>query len=78
MKIKIFSSPTCPWCQVAKDFFKDHGLEFEAIDLTEDPEALEEVIEKTGQMGVPVIKIDDEYIVDFDKKFLLKKLNLKE
>ncbi len=78
MKIKIFSSPTCPWCQVAKDFFKDHGLEFESIDLTENPEALEEVIEKTGQMGVPVIQIDDEYIVDFDKKFLLKKLNLKE
>ena len=77
-KIRVFSSPMCPYCETLKSFLKQHNIEFEAIDVSEDEKARDEMIEKSGQMGVPVIEIDGEIIVGFDKEKICKILKIKE
>jgi glutaredoxin 3 len=68
-KVKIFSTPTCPYCNAAKEFFKEEGIDFENIDVSQDRAAADEMVEKSGQMGVPVIIIgENEPIVGFDKE----------
>jgi len=75
-KIKVYSTPTCIYCQTLKIFLKEHNIEFEEIDVSRDRKAQEEMIKKSGQMGVPVIEIDDEIIVGFDKEKISKILKL--
>ena len=75
MKIKINSTPTCPFCKKAKEFFKENGIEFDEVNVAEDEKEREEMIRKSGQMGVPVIEITrsdggTEILVGFDKKRL--------
>jgi len=80
MTIKIYTTPTCPYCQLAKDFFKEKNLEFEEINVASDLEALKEMVYKSSQMGVPVIDIDGEIFVGFDQPALenyLKKKSIK-
>ena len=67
MKIEIYSTPTCPYCVMAKEFFKEKGVEFTDYNVAEDQDKAKEMIEKSGQMGVPVIDIDGEIMVGFDK-----------
>ena len=71
MKVKVYSTPTCPYCVTAKDFLKEKGIEFEDLDVSQDETARNEMIEKSGQMGVPVISVgEDEHatiIVGFDR-----------
>jgi len=76
MKVKVYSTPGCPWCNVAKDFFKSHNIDFEDIDVVVDQKAAQEMIKKSGQMGVPVIEIDDKIIIGFNKPVLEKILSL--
>ncbi|MDD2677948.1 MAG: glutaredoxin family protein [Candidatus Paceibacterota bacterium] len=78
MKIKIYSTPSCLWCQAAKDFFKNHNIPFEDIDVSQNEQAAQEMIEKSGQMGVPVIEIDDKIVKGFDKPSLIELLGIKE
>lgn len=66
-KIRIFSTPICPYCVTLKNFLKEKGFEFEDIDVSVNEKAADEMIEKTGQMGVPVVDIDGEIIIGFDK-----------
>ncbi|MFH1053027.1 MAG: glutaredoxin domain-containing protein [Candidatus Woesearchaeota archaeon] len=68
--VKIYSTPTCPWCVKAKEFLKDHKVDFENLDVAKDEKARNEMIEKSGQMGVPVIIVDDVVIVGFDQNAL--------
>jgi len=68
MKIKIYTTPTCPYCVMAKEYFNEKKLEFEEIDVAADPQKAEELIKLSGQIGVPVIKIDDKVIVGFDQE----------
>lgn len=77
-KVKIFTTPTCTYCNSAKDFFKENDVEFEAIDVTQDTAAAQEMIEKSGQRGVPVILVEgrDEPIVGFDQDALEEALGL--
>ena len=77
-KIRVFSSPTCPYCVTLKTFLKQHNIEFEDIDVSKDEEARNHMIEKSGQMGVPVIDIDEEIIVGFDKEKICEILKIKE
>ncbi|MFH1837326.1 MAG: glutaredoxin family protein [Candidatus Omnitrophota bacterium] len=65
--IKVYSTPTCPYCVRAKQFLKDNNIEFEVVDIAADPAAAQEVVAKSGQMGVPVLDIDGEIIIGFDK-----------
>lgn len=73
-KVKVYSTPTCPYCHMAKDFFKENNVEFDDLDVSSDEKARNEMIEKSGQMGVPVIDIDGEIIVGFDKDAIKQKL----
>ena len=68
VKIKVYSTETCPYCHMAKDYFKEKKIEFEDINVGEDKKAAQEMIDKSGQMGVPVIDIGGKIIVGFDKE----------
>ena len=67
-EVKVFSTPTCPWCHKAKDYFKSKKVKFKDFDVSSDEKARTEMIEKSGQMGVPVIFIGKRVIVGFDKE----------
>ncbi len=75
-KVKIYSTPTCVWCHRAKEFFKENKIDFEDINVAADENAAQEMLGKSGQMGVPVIDINGEIIVGFDKQKLKKALKL--
>lgn len=76
VKVKIYSTSMCPYCTIAKDFLKEHNIKFEDINVQENQKAAKEMIEKSGQTGVPVIDVDGEVIVGFDKEKLKKALKL--
>ena len=65
-EVKVYSTPTCPWCKRAKEYLTQKGVEFKDIDVSEDHEAAHEMVEKSGQMGVPVLDIKGRIIVGFD------------
>ena len=77
-KIRVFSTSQCPYCVTLKLFLKEHNIEFEDINVGEDQKAAEEMIEKSGQMGVPVIEIDDQMIIGFDKERISQLLDIKD
>lgn len=74
--IKIYSTPSCPYCLALKDFLTDRKINFEEIDVSRDEKAAGEMIKKSGQLGVPVIDIDGEIVVGFDKEKISKLLKL--
>lgn len=76
-KVTIYSTPTCPYCDMAKRYLKENNVEFKAIDVSKDTKAATEMVEKSGQMGVPVLDIDGQIIVGFDKDAIKKALKLK-
>ena len=65
--VTIYSTPTCHFCQAAKAFFKEKGVDYTDYNVAEQMEKRQEMIEMTGQMGVPVIKIGDDVVIGFDK-----------
>ena len=73
-KVTVYSTPTCPYCINVKKFLKDSNIDFEDIDVSSDTEKAREMVEKTGQMGVPVVDIDGTVIVGFDKEAIEKAL----
>lgn len=75
MKIKVYSTPTCPWCTVAKRYFTSKNVPFEDVDVSRDREAAMEMIQKSGQRGVPVIDINGNIIVGFDQTTIDKLLS---
>jgi glutaredoxin-like YruB-family protein len=75
--IKVFSTEFCPYCVALKEFLKEKNIEFKAVDVTEDLKAQEEMIDKSGQMGVPVVEIDGEIIVGFDREKISQILGIK-
>ena len=77
-EVRVFSTTTCPYCFTLKEFLKEHNVEFEDIDVSKDKKAAKEMIEKTGQMGVPVIEIDGEFVVGFDRQRISELLNIQE
>lgn len=79
-EITIYSTPTCGFCTLAKDFLKEKGVEFKEIDVSVDQEEAQKMVEKTGQMGVPVIIINkdgkEDVIVGFDQAQLMTILGI--
>lgn len=67
MNIKVYSTKTCPYCKLTKEFLEEKGIAFTDIDVAEDPAAANEMVKKSGQMGVPVIDIDGTIIVGWNK-----------
>ena len=76
MIVKVYSSPFCFWCNMLKKFLKENNIEFEDLNVQENQEPAIEMVEKTGQTGVPVIDIDGKIIVGFDEKKIRKALSL--
>ena len=74
--VTVYSTPTCHFCRLAKDFFKANNVAYTEYDVANNLEKRKEMIEKSGQMGVPVIIIDNELIVGFDKPQISKMLGL--
>jgi len=77
-KVKIYSTPTCPYCHKAKAFLDAYNIGYEEINVATDKAGLEEMVEKTGQMGVPVLEIDDQIVIGFDRKRISELLGLAE
>jgi len=73
-EVKIYSTPSCPWCIRAKQFLKDHNIVFTDIDVSGDEKAAEEMVDKSGQMGVPVLDIGGKIIVGFDEEEIKRAL----
>ena len=67
MVIKVYSTPTCPYCKMTKEYLKSKGIDYDDIDVSSDKSAADEMIKISGQMGVSVISARDEVIVGFDK-----------
>lgn len=74
--VTIYSTPTCAYCKMAKEFFKENKVAFNEINVAEDSQAAQEMIRKSGQSGVPVIEVNGNMIVGFDKPALKKALNI--
>ena len=77
MAVIVYSTQWCPWCKLAKEFLKENKIKFKEIDVGEDHKAAQEMVEKSGQSGVPVIDVDGKIIIGFDKEKLKKALKLK-
>jgi len=75
--IKVYSTEFCPYCVSLKEFLKENNVEFQAIDVTEDLKAQEDMIEKSGQMGVPVVEIDEQIVIGFDRERIKQLLNIR-
>ena len=76
-KVLLFSTSTCSWCRRAKRYFKEQRVPFKEVNIERDPDAAWEIVRKTGQTGVPVIKIGSNWIVGFDRERIDKELACK-
>ena len=74
--VTIYSTPTCHFCHMAKDFFLEKGVAFTEYNVASDLEKRKEMVDKSGQMGVPVIVIGDEFVVGFNKPKISQLLGL--
>lgn len=75
-KVRIYTTPTCPYCHAAKDFLRELKVRFVELDVSKDKKAAGDMIEKSGQMSVPVIDIDGVIIVGFDRGAVKKALKI--
>jgi len=76
MKVTVYSTPTCPFCHKAKEYLEEKGVEFEDVDVSENEKKQKEMIDKSGQMGVPVLDINGTVIVGFDQAKMDEALGL--
>ncbi|KKW43808.1 MAG: Glutaredoxin-like protein, YruB-family [Parcubacteria group bacterium GW2011_GWB1_57_6] len=74
--VTIYSTPTCHFCQMTKDFLKEKGIAYTEHNVAQDLEKRQEMIQKSGQMGVPVIFVGNEMIIGFDKERLTTSLGV--
>lgn len=75
-KVKVFSTPTCPYCHMAKDYLKGKKIAFEDIDVSQDQNQARAMVEKSGEMGVPQLWIDDQIVIGFNKPVIDELLSL--
>lgn len=76
-KVIVYSTPSCPWCYKLKDWLKQNKIQFEDVDVSKDRNRAIEMVEKSGQMGVPVADIDGQIIIGFDLPKLKELLKIK-
>ena len=74
--VKVYSTKTCPWCVRVKDFLSENDIPFTEADVGTDQKAAKEMVEKSGQMGVPVVDVDGDITVGFNEAKLRELLNL--
>ena len=78
MTVKVYSTPVCPYCHTLKEFLKDNNIAFEDIDVSSDEKLADELIQKSGQMGVPVLDINGQIVIGFDRPKIVELLNIQE
>ena len=76
--VRLFTTPSCPFCYTLREFLKERSIEFEEIDVSKDKKAREEIIKKTGRLEAPVVEINGEIMVGFDKEKICKLLKIEE
>lgn len=76
VKVTLYSTQTCPWCRVAEQFLEQNKVKYEKKDVGADDEAAQEMIQKSQQMGVPVIDIDGKIVKGFDKEKIKRLLGI--
>ena len=76
--VRVFTTPACPYCFTLKEFLKEHNIDFQEVDVVSDEAARKEMIEKSGQMGAPVIDINGDWVTGFDKAKIVNLLKIKE
>ncbi|MEN9560857.1 MAG: hypothetical protein RIQ56_130 [Candidatus Parcubacteria bacterium] len=74
--VKLYSTPTCVYCKMAKQYFEQHGVAYTEVNVAEDDAARDEMVMKSHQLGVPVIDIGGNIYVGFDRRVLAKALGL--
>ena len=77
-KVTIYSTPTCHFCHMAKDYFTSKGVAYEDFDVSSNLEKRKEMVDKSGQMGVPVIVMGDKLVVGFNKSKIMEILGITE
>jgi glutaredoxin 3 len=77
-KVIVFSTPTCAYCNQAKRYFREKNIRFTDVDVSRDQSAARDMLRRTGQMGVPVILINNKPIVGFDRPKINQILNIKD
>jgi glutaredoxin 3 len=77
-RVIVFSTPTCSYCNMAKQYFRRNKIRFKDVDVSRDEAAARDLVRRTGQMGVPVIDINGKLIVGFDKPQINQLLDIKE
>ncbi|TSC78433.1 MAG: glutaredoxin-like protein [Parcubacteria group bacterium Gr01-1014_33] len=75
--VKIFTTPTCTYCRMAKDFFQKNNIQYEEKNVAIDAAARDEMITKSGQLGVPVIEVDGKIVIGYDQGKLRELLAIK-
>lgn len=70
MNVTVYSTPTCPYCKMAKAYLEEKGVAYENVDVSTDAAQKDEMVKKSGQMGVPVIDVGGQVIIGFDKERL--------
>ncbi len=76
-RVLVYTTPTCPWCNKAKSFLRERKISYKEIDVSRDRKAAEDLVRRSGQMGVPVIEIDNQIVIGFDQRRVEKLLGLK-
>lgn len=77
-EVVIYTTPTCSWCAAAKRFLEEHEIEYTEYDVSEDENALERLVRVSGQTGVPVLEIDGEIVVGFDRARIAELLGIED
>ncbi|MFA4843905.1 MAG: glutaredoxin family protein [Candidatus Margulisiibacteriota bacterium] len=72
--VKVYSTPTCPYCKMVKGFLAENNVQYEEIDVSRNQSAAQEMVARSGQMGVPVLDIDGQIVVGFDRAKIKKLL----
>jgi len=75
-KVILFTSTSCSWCHKVKEYLRQNGIRFKDVDVSKDKSAMEDVVRKTGQMGVPVLLINNKPVIGFDKHKIDRLLGL--
>lgn len=74
--VKIYTTPSCVYCKMTKEFFVKNSVQYEEKNVATDATARDEMIQKSGQMGVPVITVDEKIIIGFDEPKLREALGI--
>lgn len=74
--VKIYTTPSCHFCHLAKEYFKEHSISYQEFDVASNDQARDEMMKKSGQMGVPVIEIDNDIVIGFNQPKLASLLGI--